>query len=343
MRVRAVSVAKLIGAIAIAWTGSAVAQETPVDALYAEGKTALAEARFDAAVAAFGRGLERVATGPNRWRMQLGLALAHEGRAELVEAASFYRAFLHDTRGVLPDPWATRRQAVLDDLTEFDARLAESHARVDLQSEPTGAEVQVEGVSLMARTRTPLVVHLAPGRQTITLHHPAREPVTFSLFLERGQKSLIHKELELPPPPVPRPPPVLPPAPPPGPEGLPPAVMADTTPPHADLTGTQVAGAVGVGVGGGALVVGIALTAAAASAISELEELQTVPVTDEVRARDDELRSRVPRLEAASVGMYVTAGVLGVAGTFMLLLGGEADDTASTAWGLSPHGLALRF
>ena len=298
---------------------------------YAIGKAALA--RNDAAGArlAFGRALAAAGAGPERWRILLGLALAHEALEEHVHAVAHYQAFVDESEVSEAEIWQQRRASAQADLRSLVDKLAVDHARVEIRSQPAGARLSVSGTELPLRSVTPAVTFLRAGDHDVSMTLDGHEPQSFSIHVTAAERVVVDRTLQpieaTPPPAV-----VLPVA-------LPVAQPADATRPadpapaptlDEDLSAGAIAGWVAIGLGGAALGVGVVVTAVAAGDVAELEDLQSQPGTMQNVARDRELRERVPDFEAAAAAMYISAGALLVTGVMLVLLSGDDADVAWT-------------
>ena len=302
------------------------------DELMDAGKKALRAGDGAAAKKAFEDGLALAEPGPPRWRMQLGLALALVLDEQLVEAAHAYRAFLRDAESHPEGKtarWPERRTKARDDLRRLERTILEERARVDIQSDPLGARVSIDGKS-DPRWVTPVVVYLEPGEYELVLRRDGFAPDVFSVVVEPGLKPVFHRHLEkprppAPPPATPAPPPVRPT---PSPTPAPPAAPADY-----ELPGLlALAAGAALALGGGA-VHWTALRDA-----DEVIALQDARATEDTVARDRALRDRIDSYQIAYVTLYVAGGLGLAAGATLMIVdalvdGGADDDSASvSAW-----------
>ena len=332
--------------VCVCAVSQAQAQSTP----YAEGRQALVDERFDDAVAQFSQALPNAADGAERWRVLLGLAVAHDLADRPVAAARHYAAFLHASRDS-PDAqdgkWRDRRGAARGDLDALDKRVLETHAIVELTSSPTGAAL-VSPHDPPIAVATPVTLYLTPGSHTVRLQHAGHAEGVHVVETRAGTRVTSHVPLSplvsdtRPPLPRSKTAPPMPPAviarghl-----EGRPaPQVPARAAPAEGTPWLTPL-GAATLSLGGLALIAGVVTTAVAADTVSELDALQAGPNNEQTRARDRELRERLDPLSISQASFYVAGGVLTAGGVAMLIVDG-ADTTVAV--GPTAARLRVRF
>jgi predicted Ser/Thr protein kinase len=88
-------------------------------------------------------------------------------------------------------------RVVVGEEATVDASLVEKDGRLTVDSDPSGAEVFVDGTSL---GRTPLdAVAIGPGRRRLRLEHPERDPLVRDEIVVRGDRDVDLGVLPLPP------------------------------------------------------------------------------------------------------------------------------------------------
>ncbi len=273
------------------------------------GREALMERDATTARWAFGQGLDQARDIETRWRLLLGLALANELEGATLEAVYAYRRFLTEVRretGLAERaPWPGRRERALSDVRRLEAELMGSFAKVALDSTPSGATVTVDGDA--TEQVTPAVLYLPAGRHQIRLELEGYRDEHLVIDAAAGDLPLLEPKLEL----------------------LPPD-------PEATSMWLPLTGALSVGLGGALVIAGGALHASALSAVDELESLPPVP---ESIPRDETLRDRVMTYEAAFITSYIAGGALVATGVGLLVADAVTDSgkPSTTSAFVAPH------
>jgi hypothetical protein len=280
-----------------------------VQALIARGTAALRAQHGAEARAAFTEGLKLADAPPDRWRMHLGLALAHELTDAPAEAAYAYRAFLRESAShpeAQSPVWQKRQRRARGDLARLEHTILGDHAKVDLQTDPRGASIVLDGEPI--EQRTPAVVYLLPGPHRIEIALKGHEEVTISLVLEHGQAPLIYRHL-FPVTPsaaaVPPPAPVEPPA------TVPPE---DEEPISLFVPAAMLAATAGAALLSAGLLHGVALREA-----DEVRSLSEGEITDDAIARDNQLRERIAGYQRGYAALYAIGGAAAATAAAMLI------------------------
>lgn len=305
--------------------------EPTAEELLSQGKRALIDKDAPRARAAFEVGLAVAEGAEQRWRMMLGLALALELADDRLGAAYAYRRFLAnslDAPRARSEPWLGRRKSVLRDVDRLERDLLVEHARFDLQSDPPGARVIVDG-SLSPFT-TPAVIYLTGGQHELRLEREHFQPERLPLTVEPGLRALLHRKLvALSPSTAPSPP-----SPAPAPIAIAPTSQHEG--PHLFAPGLLT-----LGGGVATLVVAGALHWAAAR---DAEEARGLAPTSNNIPRDDQLRARIADYQVGYATCYAIGGALAAAGAAMLIYDAvdpdEADPPAVGWVAPTPHGVA---
>lgn len=185
----------LVGLIAL--TSSTLHAESPskdeVRILYEQAKQALSEENFGVAIERFQDLLVRVKNDPpTTWQMLVGLALTYERIGEPASALPYYRRFLQSllaTTGPVEKKWIERRVVVEKALPALEAAALGTRAMVEIDSQPSGAAVTVDGAAVPGwedDSRTPLVAFLAPGVHVVRFQHAGYEPVDNRVKVQAG-------------------------------------------------------------------------------------------------------------------------------------------------------------
>lgn len=290
-----------------------------VQALVERGTAALRAERGAEARAIFARGLAVATSAEDRWRMHLGLALSHELTGDLVGATDDYRNFLRESARhpiAQSSKWQERRRRAIADLARLEERVLVDHAKLDLQTDPPGAQVTVDGEAVARRT--PAILYLSPGPHRLELVKDGHDPVEISLVLEQGQEPLIHRRLELTPAPTPsEPPPPRSPTP-------PPLSGEDVERASLVVPATLVAATAGAALLSAGLLHGMAIRDA-----NEVRRLAEGEISEDAIARDNQLRARIASHQRGYASLYAIGGAAAVAATAMLVYEIASDDESA--------------
>lgn len=171
------------------------------DALYEEAKEHLSQQRYPFALEAFKRALTQVAEDSvPRWQFLMGAALTYEKMGQKAFAIEYYQRFLRSSSGhadAKGKKWARRRTLVADQIVGLENLLLETHARVVIKSQPSGARVRVDGVNEGADgdAVTPCTVYLAPGERRVELILDGHEGFESMARLVAGARETLNATL----------------------------------------------------------------------------------------------------------------------------------------------------
>ncbi len=313
---------------------------------YEQGKQALkadkpAEAltHFKAALSQADRSLG------STWQMLLAVALTYQKLEQPAFAAEMFRRFLAVTEehsALMTQKWKTRRELVLEDLTDLERKLSKTHVVVMVTSKPAGAAIAVDGAAAGADgdAITPTRLWLSPGEHVVSLTSAGHQPFERSLSLTAGQLDSVSVSLtplvvETPEAPASEPESEL--------SVVPPAVSSTT--PVGDGDGGSVGPWIVLGGAGVAAIVGgvmVGLAEAEYATITEMSDPGYQP-TDLAQSQRDlnAARDNYGTYDTRTWVMFGVAGAAAAGGVVWLLVGGDEEQGAeSTAtFGLFPtHG-----
>ena len=104
------------------------------------------------------------AADEERWQLWLDLALAHEQSGDYASALDYYGRFVTASskrERPLTPAWQQVQQDSVASMARMDARLLETHARVDVTTEPVGGLVAFDGTADATTGRA------APDRKSV--------------------------------------------------------------------------------------------------------------------------------------------------------------------------------
>ena len=180
------------------------AQEGPaaIDALYEQAKEDLKEGRFPFALEKFRRGLDLAgADRQQAWLMLLGIGLAYEKLGQLEHTIEAYRRFLSSVSErplSATDVWSQRARVVEDQVVAMEASMLETRGALVINSQPTGARVEVDGLALGAEGSavTPFTAFLAPGSHEVRLTKEGFRVPAVRAAVEVGARGTVNVVLE---------------------------------------------------------------------------------------------------------------------------------------------------
>ncbi len=158
--------------------------------LYAQGDYSGAAREFEMALAIF----------PQSAKLAFNLARTCERLEDDERALAAYRSYLQ----VAPE--APDRAEIDRIIASLEQRVEAARPRLVVTSEPSGAEVRVDG--LTERFVTPATIAPGPGTHIVRLQLAGQPEVSRSVTVERGQSVPLHVTLIVPEPLRPEPPPV---------------------------------------------------------------------------------------------------------------------------------------
>jgi PEGA domain len=308
-----------------------------VERLYEQAKVAIDAERYDEAAEKFEQGYVAATDGPMRWRMALGLALSHELDGDLATAAGFYAHFLDlsaDHPEAIRDLWAERRKRAERDLDDLVTRLADSHARLRLDTVPPGASMVIDGEPVRIR-QTPATFVLALGEHRVVLSLDGHLDEVLDVTLGPNERAVLQRSLRAQPPPpepIPAPVPI---------SAAPPRLMLEPSPAQSGPDPLRLAGLSSLGLGLASIVSAAVITGLTAGVVGELEDLREVPITVKTVARDRELRDDLDWMQPAYAVLYTLGGVAAAAGLTMVLWPSDEPATERARLELGPLGAAL--
>lgn len=329
--------------VVLAVSSPAFAQE---EGLYGRGRAALEAERGLEARRLFEEGLAREPEGEQRFRMLLGLALAHELLDAPDVSVWYYRAFTLAAEahadGATP-AWRARRERIEQERQKLEASLTSRTGALRVITAPAGARLVVDDVALPRELKAPQRLALLAGRhRLVATLDDRREEVTVTIS-GQGEQTLT---LELPPPapePAPEPPPSAPVVPadrePPDPRPPPPPVT------RLVIESSPAVTWAGVGIAGGgavAMTTAAALFGLARADASALDDLQAEPPSPETQRRDIDLRTRIASRQAATIALTVTGGLMAIGGAVTIALNETAASSPELAVDVAPGGAWLR-
>jgi PEGA domain len=236
-------------------TPASEAARTEALRLVREGAAAFDGGQYAAALDKFTAAFTRFPSP----KIQFNIGQAARRLGKPVAAAIAFEAFLHGVPNPAPEDRAEAQGALKE--------LAPKVARLEVKTQPPGADVSVDGV---VAGKTPLAhpLILAPGTHTLALELPGHQPLRESVTLKGGDSPRLERTLSLSPAPAPpahvaAPPPLLT-APPAVALGPPPAgPLALTAPATApSRSGQRTLGKVLVWTGAGFATLGVGLLTA---------------------------------------------------------------------------------
>lgn len=134
-----------------------------------------------------------------QWQLWLDLAFAEEASGDLEKAIDTYRRFVKATMKRGPDlvePWPGLRDDAIVTIDRLEQGLLKSHARIVIQTEPTGLKIRFVQEPRRGEEATPITRFLKPGTHIIAAVDPATDiarEVTFTV--EAGQNREIKIDL----------------------------------------------------------------------------------------------------------------------------------------------------
>ena len=317
-----------------------------------EGKAALVDSRFDDAKTIFKRGLQEADEGPPRWQMLLGLALAYELSDEFKPAVEHYRAFVVSTAQqttLLSEKWHRRRRKAQHDIRRLEPHVLSRFGRLDIQSEPSGASVTIDGQHPQLGGTTPYIHYVTPATHIVRISHRGYEPVVLHVSVEQGQQITLHKALTATHEPTPVPNSTATPISTsdevdPSPASkvtLSPGPLTQDVVPNSELLPLGISG---MAVGVTALVSAVVVTTVAFDDADKIKQLQHLPATKDNIARDDALRDRVAVYQPLYTGLYIAgAGLTAVGASLLVIHATTANASIEASIQPGPGLIGLRW
>lgn len=136
---------------------------------YSAGKDALKTEKYPEALVIFGDLLESLRlNNEDRWQVIVAIAVTHDKAGNLVAALEYYERFLRALTPLLPEAeqkWRDRYELAVQTRHDIQARLSKTHARISLDSDPSGAVILIDGkpAGVDRDAITPFVAYVKPG------------------------------------------------------------------------------------------------------------------------------------------------------------------------------------
>jgi hypothetical protein len=163
-----------------------------IQALYDAAKADLKDGRHVFALKKFKQALALATDDPEAaWPMLMGAALTYQQMGQIEFTLEYYRRFLDSVeknRAAVTDKWTSRIRVVEEQVTVLENTLLEERGLVEVNSNPAGASVTVDGNAPGAdgNAVTPFSVYVAPGSHTLKVEKDGFQPSEIALAIKPG-------------------------------------------------------------------------------------------------------------------------------------------------------------